>query len=90
MGKDTSGVEDPHTLLSQTCTLLMNRTSSSKNQHRVGASNISMVNQSKSHDISIVSSKFEDEIKELREQNTVLESKNKKYLDIIGMTASEQ
>ena len=51
---------------------------------------MSMINQSKIHDISIMSSKFEDEIKELREQNTVLESKNKKYLDIIGMTASEQ
>ena len=34
--------------------------------------------------------KYESEIKELREQNADLEMKNQKYLEIIGLTATEQ
>ena len=53
----------------------MTRTSS---QHR-----------SKHQEVSYLQNKYENEIKELREQVTELEEKNVKYLQIIGMTASE-
>ena len=48
------------------------------------------LNQSRSHDISALGVKYESEIKELRDYITALETKNRKYLEIIGMTASEQ
>ena len=48
------------------------------------------LNTSKSHEVSALNGKFLAEVKELREQITGLDSKNKKYLEIIGMTASEQ
>lgn len=48
------------------------------------------LNQSRANEISMVSSKYETEITELREQIISLEVKNKKYLEVIGMTASEQ
>ncbi len=45
---------------------------------------------SKTQEVSHLQSKYENEIEELRQQTASLEMKNKKYLEIIGMTASEQ
>ena len=44
---------------------------------------------SKLHEVSHLQAQYEGEITELRSQVAALELKNKKYLEIIGMTASE-
>ena len=45
--------------------------------------------RSKHQEVSHMQNKYDDEIGLLRENVASLELKNKKYLDIIGMTASE-
>ena len=45
---------------------------------------------SKSLEATRFQSQYEDEINELRGQISALETKNRKYLEIIGMTAGEQ
>ena len=63
---------------------MMSKTGSIRSRTTIGG------NQSKSHDISMLGSKYESEINELRDYIKALETKNRKYLEIIGMTASEQ
>ena len=43
----------------------------------------------KSLELSHLQSQYEEEINELRGQIAALETKNRKYLEIIGMTAGE-
>ena len=45
---------------------------------------------SRIQEVSHLQMKYEGEVEELRRQVADLESKNKKYLEVIGMTASEQ
>ena len=75
-----NGEEEPLLLLNAS----MVRTNSVKSRATIG------LNQSKSQDITALARKYESEIKELREQNEDLEMKNRKYLEIIGLTATEQ
>lgn len=46
-------------------------------------------NTSKSYEVQQLNLKYEGEISGLRDQISALEMKNKKYLEIIGMTAGE-
>ena len=52
-------------------------------------SRTSLINESKFTNATHLKSQYESEVTELRNQITGLETKNKKYLEIIGMTASE-
>ena len=79
--KIDGGAEDEELLLMNTS---MVRTNSVKSRGTYAG-----LNHSKSHDFTALARKFEDQIVELREQNAALELKNKKYLEIIGMSASE-
>ena len=76
---DTNGLEGDANLLQN---MSMCRTNSVRS--RLGGS------ISKSLEVTQIQTKYEAEINELREHKVKLETKNKKYLEIIGMTAGEQ
>jgi len=76
MAEGNAGPPDDHINMVR---LSMSRTASVRS--RAGAS--------KTQEVSLLQRKYESEICELRDQVASLELKNRKYLEVIGMTASE-